>query len=1102
MCVPARPALSDDGVDLRNSDRSLCEDLLMLMRHLCLLFRSGCVVFLLALSAMFAHAQPAADNALDGLQWRLVGPFRAGWSTMVVGIPDQPDTFLFGAADGGVWKTTDAGQTWQPIFDEQPDASIGAIAIAPSNPQIIYVGTGQPEPRYDIAAGNGMYKSVDGGKTWQHIGLDATRHIGAILIDPKNPDVVVVAALGHIFGPNPERGIFRSSDGGKTWQHTLAINAETGVVDLAADPADPNTIYASAWQARNYPWLSYFTPISGNHSGIYKSSDGGLSWTLLAGKGWPEGKLGRIGLAVAHTAGGARVYASVDGGTKGGLYRSDDAGANWLYVNPTKAFASWYSSRLSVAPNDPDTIYTVGQSIRRSTDGGKTFEIIKGAPGGDDYHFVWINPKHADHLVTASDQGTVVSVNGGKSWSSWYNQPTGQFYHLGADNRFPYWIYSGQQDSGTVAIASRSDYGALSFRDWHPVGADERDYDLPDPLDPNIVYGSGLGGRLTRWDARTGITQNITPWPVSSYGKRATDVKYRYTWITPIALSAKPPYALYQGAQVLFRSIDQGRHWQTISPDLSAKSGSDKKCAEGDLSLADARRCGFGLIYTIAPSPRDNDEIWIGTDDGRIQLTRDGGKQWNEITPPHLPNWAQVSSIDPSALQAGTAYAAADDHREDSFVPHVYRTHDYGKSWAEITHGLPSNRFVSVVRADPVRVGLLYAGTENGVFVSFDDGDNWQSLQHDLPHTWVRDLLVHGNDLIAATQGRAIWLLDDVSVLRQLDPSAMQTRLFHPAPAYRLRANQNGDTPLPPETPLGRNPPDGAVIDYSLAANAHSPMVLEVRDGAGKILRHFASDKPESTPAVARYFDAQWIKPPAQLVATAGAHRFVWDLRYSRPQASQYGYSIAATWGKSAPITPQGGLVLPGDYDIVMRVDGQEYHAALKVLADPRVDVDPAALKQAIDFSVALSAALKRDYIGHGEIRAVRKQIVALKTALVSSQKNTAVSAALNAFDNKAAALINSAGEGTTNLAAIGEVLVGISNDIENTDRAPTEPQRQASEIYDGLLSKTLSQWQALKDHDLIALNAQLHAANLSEIVLPKEDQITPESDDDGQDLP
>ena len=451
-------------------------------------------VFALALFAMApaprASAQPIPDSQLGGLEWRLLGPFRGGWSTMAAGIPDQPDTFYFGAAGGGVWKTSDAGTTWQPMSDGLDAASIGAIAIAPSNPNVIYAGSGQPEPRYDIAAGDGLYKSTDGGAHWQHVGLTATRHIGAILVDPKNPDTVLVGALGHIFGPNAERGVFRTTDGGKSWTKTLFVDANTGVVDLAADPAQPNLVFAAAWQARNWPWLSYFTPIEGEGSAIYQSTDGGVTWQRLGGEGWPSGKLGRIGLAVTHLKNDAtRIYASIDSGEHGGLYRSDDGGAHWQRVSDAKAVATWYMSRLTVAPDDPDTLYTVGQSIHRSTDAGKTFTIIKGAPGGDDYHHLWINPKHPERMITASDQGTVVSVDGGRHWSDWYNQPTGQFYHLAADNRFPYWIYSGQQDSGTVAIASRSDYGAIGFRDWHPVGGDERDYDLPDPADPDIVYG-------------------------------------------------------------------------------------------------------------------------------------------------------------------------------------------------------------------------------------------------------------------------------------------------------------------------------------------------------------------------------------------------------------------------------------------------------------------------------------------------------------------------------------------------------------------------------------------------------------------------------------
>ncbi|MFI4970067.1 MAG: WD40/YVTN/BNR-like repeat-containing protein, partial [Lysobacterales bacterium] len=656
----------------------------------------------LALLAMtppaHASAQAVPDAQLAGLEWRLLGPFRGGWGTMATGIPDQPDTFYFGAAGGGVWKTNDAGATWQSRSDGLDAAPIGAIAIAPSNPNVIYAGSGHPEPRYDIAAGDGLYKSTDGGAHWSHAGLAATRHIGAILVDAKNPDTVLVGALGHIFGPNPERGVFRSIDGGRSWTRTLFVDDSTGVVDLAADPAQPNLVFAAAWTARNWPWLSYFTPIVGAGSAIYKSADGGVTWQRLGGEGWPAGELGRIGLGVTHLGNGAtRIYASIDSADHGGLYRSDDGGGHWQRVNDAKAVSTWYESRLTVAPDDPDTLYTVGQSIHKSSDAGKTFTIIKGAPGGDDYHHLWINPKNPQRMITASDQGTVVSVDGGRHWSDWYNQPTGQFYHLAADNRFPYWIYSGQQDSGTVGIASRSDYGAISFRDWHPVGGDERDYDLPDPDDANIVYGSGLGGRISRWDSRTGEVQNVSPWPVSSYGARGTEVKYRYTWFTPIAFSAQAPYALYSGSQVLFRSLDKGRHWDVISPDLTGKRDDAQHC-DGDVPVGHASVCGYGVIFSIAPSPHANDEIWIGTDNGRVQLTRDGGRSWNDVTPKSVSDWAKISSLDVSALDAGTAYAAVDNHRQDDFRPRILRTHDYGRTWSAITNGLPDGHFVSVVR--------------------------------------------------------------------------------------------------------------------------------------------------------------------------------------------------------------------------------------------------------------------------------------------------------------------------------------------------------------------------------------------------------------------
>ncbi len=798
---------------------------------------TGIAPVLLVFACLGAHAHAAPDAVGADLHWRLLGPMRAGWGTMAQGIADQPNVYYFGAAGGGVWKTDDAGQTWHSLGDHLPASSIGALAISPSDPKVIYVGSGQVAARYDVAAGNGVYKSTDGGNTWNSVGLTATRHIGAILVDPNNPDDVLVGALGHYFGPNHERGVFRTDDGGKTWKQTLFVDVNTGAVDLAADPNDSQVVYAATWQVRNYPWLSYFQPNAGPGSGLYKSHNGGRTWTRIAGNGWPTGTLGRIGLA---TADGGRVYAVVDAAPnsgnvphaeakdEGGLYRSDDAGASWQLVSQASWLENDYFCRIAVDPSNRNRLYATGQSIRVSDDAGKHWHVFKGSPGGDDYHFIWVNPKHPDHIVTASDQGTVVTVDAGKTWSDWYNQPTGQFYHVAADNRFPYWVYSGQQDSGTVGIASRSDYGALSFRDWHPVGGDERDYDVPDPQNPDIVYGSGLGGHLSRWDARTGEVQNISPWPVSSYGARPTSVKFHYTWITPIAVSQLPPYPLYQGAQVLFRSLDKGSTWATISPDVSAKSvGSSpadaKRCA-GNLPAATARACGYGVIYSIGLSPRDNDEIWIGTDDGLIRRTLDAGKTWADVTPKSVPAWARIDSVDVSAATPGSVYVAVDNHRQDDFRPHVLRTHDGGKTWSEVDAGLPPNGFVGVVRADPVKAGLLYAGTDSGVFVSFDDGDHWQSLQRNLPTAWVRDLLVHGNDLIAGTQGRAIWVLDDVTPLRQHDAlagTAARAVLFAPATTIRVRGSQNKDTPPPADTALGQNPPDGALIDYWLPSDAH-----------------------------------------------------------------------------------------------------------------------------------------------------------------------------------------------------------------------------------------------------------------------------------------
>jgi len=1062
------------------------------------------------ISIVAGTAGAAQPDLTDALRWRLVGPFRGGCSTVAIGVPNAPDTFYFGTAGGGVWMTRDAGHTWRSLGDKLPAASIGAMAIAdPDLGSTLYVGTGQVEPRYDVAAGNGVYKykSFDGGDSWEFLGLAATRHIGAILVDPRSAGTVLVGALGHYFGPNKERGVYKSTDGGKTWKQTLFVDENTGVVDMAADPEHPDVIFAAAWQVRNWPWLSYFQENAGPGSGVYKSTDGGNTWKRIGGNGWPTGDLGRIGLA---TANGGRVYAVVKASPgsgnvhhaaaedEGGLYRSDDGGATWKLASKESWLQNDYFARITVAASNPDDIFSAGQSIRQSEDGGKTWQIVKGAPGGDDYHSIWFNPKNPDHSVVASDQGTAVSVDGLRTWSDWYNQPTGQFYHLAADNRFPYWIYSGQQDSGTVGAASRSDYGALSFRDWNPVGGDERDYDVPDPQDPNIVYGSGLGGRLSRWDARTGEVQNIAPWPLSSYGKRPTDYQYHYTWSTPIEVSQKAPYPLYQGAQVLFRSLDRGNTWSVISPVLSAKEKEPKNCA-GDLAPSAARACGYGVIFSIGLSPRDNDEIWIGTDDGLIQRTRDAGKHWDNVTPKSVPAWGKVSSIDVSAAASDSVYAAIDNHRLDDFRPLVLRTHDGGKTWADISKGLPADQFVAVVRADPLKSGLLYAGTESGVFVSFDDGAHWQPLRNNLPTALVNDLLVHGDDLIAATQGRAIWVLDDVAPLRQRDRLAKSASatLFDPAIAVRVRGSQSKDTPLPADTALGQNPPTGAIIDYWLPRNVQK-VALEIRDARGDVVCSFDSDAKAEAPDAERYFAEEWTPPPVQLSTQVGAHRFVWDLRLPRPRAVHYDYGIGAVWREGTPIGPQGLLAPPGEYAVTLIAGDRQAHAQLKIVADPRITLDTTALEAAMKFGQQVNAALERDYVGYGELHMVGAQVAKIEKARPAA----AVAAAIVSFNEAVAPLNSGEGDSNENLDSIGELLSAIATDIEGSDHTPTQPQRDVLAATDQRLQRALALWERVKKSELARLDEQLKAAGQAQIKVPSADQIKLGDAPESKDLP
>ena len=1054
---------------------------------------SSAVLSLSLFAAGFLPGAQAGDTPSASLygdmQWRLVGPFRGGWSTMAVGVPSQSSTFYFGGADGGVWKTVDAGLTWKPQFQTGESISIGALAVAPSNPDILYIGTGQPEQaRYDTVEGDGVYRSDDGGDTWKSVGLKDSRHIGRIWVDPKNPDVVLVAALGHIFGPNQERGVFRSEDGGQHWDKVLFVDDKTGAIDLAGDPAEPGIIFAATWEGRSWPWFAYYIPQQGSGSGIWKSADGGKTWTRLTGNGLPGGALGRIGLAVAPGTHAQRVYALVESAAdkNTALYRSDDGGSSWKSMGHDN-LVSGYFDRMAVDPKNPDVLYVMNRSVARSDDGGKTFKWFKGAPGGDDYHFIWITPDDDSHMVLASDQGTTVTVDGGKSWSSWYNQPTGQFYHVTTDNRFPYHIYSGQQDSGTVEEESASDYGELTFRDWNSVGGDERSYVFPDNGDPNIVYVGGLGGHISRFDKRTGQVQNISAWPITDYGKRPTTVKYRYNWFYPVVADAHKAHTLYVGAQYVFKSEDEGTHWKIISPDLTGQD--DKQahdCGSNDLAYDQAKACGYGVIFSIAPSPKDAKVMWTGADDGVIELTRDGGKHWQDVSPPDMPAYGRVNQVEASPTDAATAYLAVDTHRQDRFAPFAFRTHDYGRTWTAITAGLPATQFVYVVRQDLKNPRLLYAGTNAGVYVSFDDGDAWQPLQFNLPNVRVRDLTLHGDDLIAATHGRALWVLDDVTPLRQAAEAATDKAavLFKPAVAVRIRRNENKDTPLPPEEPAGQNPPEGAIIDYWLAPEAKGPVTLSIYDAAGKLVRSYASDAPAAKLDTDLYFTDAWLPPPEALPAGAGGHRFVWDLHYPRPPALGYDYSIAAVYGHGGAILPQGPLVLPGNYSVKLTVDGVESTQPLTVILDPRVSASATklALPKQLKLAQDIGAAMGQSYVAHAHVAALREALAKLAPQL-SAAADAALAQSVAALDAKAEQLESKAKE-RKSLAGINNSLANLATETGDGDRAPPEQYRQAFALCENNLREALKNWQALQSGDLAALNAGLKARGLAPLTV------------------
>ncbi len=904
-----------------------------------------------------------AASLFGELRWRAIGPYRGGRTKAAVGVSRKPGLFYIGAVDGGVFRSDDYGRTWTPIFDDQPTGSIGALAVAPDDPDVLYLGSGEGLQRPDLSVGDGVYKSTDGGKTWTHLGLRDGQQITQIALDPRDANRLFVAVLGHPYGPNEERGIFRSIDGGRSFQRVLYKDEDTGGADVLIDPADPRVVYASLWEARQAPWEN--GEFAGPGSGLYKSTDGGTSWKQLT-RGlpdWEHDRVGRIGIGIAPSR-PSRLFATVQTKESGFLYRSDDAGESWTRIcdDPRVAERPDDFAEVKVDPQNPDVVYTASVVVWRSTDGGKSFLAFRGAPGGDDYHRIWIDPARPQTMVIAADQGAIVTVNGGESWSSWYNQPTAQMFHVTADDAFPYRLCGGQQDSGSACVLSRGQDGAITFRDWHPVAVEEYGYAAPDPRDPDVVYG----GKISRWDRRTGQAQDITPVPLRTPG-------YRVVRTQPVLFSPTDPRTLYFASNTVWKTRDGGRTWQRISPDLTRKTWEVPRNVGKYKGSEEAKPTQRGVVYALAPSPRDGRVIWAGTDDGLVHVTRDGGAHWQDVTPGQLVPWARVSILEAGRFDTQTAYAAINTLRLDDLRPHILRTHDGGKTWREIVRGLPDGGIVNVVREDPVRRGLLYCGTEQAVYVSFDDGESWQPLRLDMPATSIRDLIVKGDDLAVATHGRGFWILDDVEPLRETTDAVVQEplHLFAPQPALRIRWNTNTDTPLPPDEPMVRNPPDGAIVDYFLKDAAK--VQIEILDASGRLVRRFSSDEPAPPPKDEGNVPRWWIRPPQPPSGEAGMHRFVWDVHWPPPPSLEPGYPIAAI-PHDTPREPRGPWALPGRYTVRLTASGQTATQPLTLRMDPRVKTPDAALRQQFDLSQRLADALREDFALIEEVRAARKQ--------------------------------------------------------------------------------------------------------------------------------
>jgi photosystem II stability/assembly factor-like uncharacterized protein len=1055
-------------------------------------------------AAIVLFAQQYSPSLYNGMRWRQVGPFRAGRISAVAGVPGDPATYYLGTPGGGIWKSTSGGVTWKPIFDDTHMDSVGSIAVARSNPNIVYAGTGDVSSvEKSVNVGNGMWKSVDAGAHWQQIGLADTHHIVSLVVDPKNPDVVLAAALGHTYARNEERGVFRTTDGGRTWNKVLYKGDNIGAVNLVADPDNPQTLFAGLEVYLTLPNAGRGGAGGGggggggrganaepdtSGAGIYKSTDQGLTWTALTGHGLPESGMGRIGLAVAAGAGGQRVYAVM----QGGMYRTDDGGANWYRsTTDSRSNGSSYFSQVYVAPDNPDIVYVVQTSMYRSTDGAKTFESFKGAPGGDDYHVLWIDPTNGKRILAGVDQGPTISVDGGHTWDlNWYNLPNGQFYHISTDTRFPYWIYGTQQDSGSAGTASRGAFGQITFMEWIPsAGAYEFGYIHADPLDPNIIMASGQGTTVQRVDAVNRQIQNVSP-PRSG--------GYRFGNTPPHLFSTADPHIFYLGAQYLLETRDLGQTWKAVSPDVTLAPGETAPPAEPVAPPAEppaaGGRGGRGAgISAIAPSPMRAGAVWVGTSNGHIQVTADGST-WRHVTPPDVPANTVIQQVEASPNNIDTAFFTLDRHNSNDFAPYIFRTRDGGKTWTRIVSGIPENEIARVVKEDPARAGLLYAGTEHGAWVSFDYGDHWQSLQLNLPTASVRDLEIHGDDLVAGTYGRAFWILDDLTPLRQLTPqvSSSNVYLFRPQTATRVRNDTDFDTPFPPEMPAGANPPDGAILNYYLKSVPAGPLTIGIYDSAGKLVRELTSVPPPPEPEPQLTVPNYWIERPHPLPAAAGMNRAVWDLRYTLPPSFNRGatnsYPISALYGNT-PAEPRGPLVAPGDYEVRLTAGGATYRQPLHVVMEPRVKTPPQGIIQQRDLGLLISEGMTVSHAANQQVADLRAALAALQSppdaAGALATKAATFGGAPPGRGGRGGGGGGFGGRGggggaTVNFTTLNGEFGSLMTNVEQGDFAPTQAMQETYHDACQQLTQALTQWEELKSKELAALNALLGASKIA----------------------